>query len=140
MTTLLGFDFGMKHIGVAVGQTITHTATPLTTLKARDGIPEWSEILTLIHEWQPEALVVGIPLNMDGTEQPLTFSAKRFANRLAAHTKLPVHPVDERLSSVEAQSRVLKGKNVDRKNKKQIEDINAMAAAILIEQWFTEST
>jgi putative holliday junction resolvase len=135
MTILLGFDFGMKHIGVAVGQSLTHTATPLTTIKAKDGIPNWQDIFALIQKWQPHALIVGIPLNMDGTEQPLTLCAKRFANRLETQTKLPVHRVDERLSSYEAKERVLKGKGLDRKNKKQVGEINAMSAAILVEQW-----
>lgn len=110
MTTVLGFDFGMKYIGVAVGQTLTGTATPLTTINAKDGIPNWSEIVELIEKWRADAIIVGIPLNMDGTEQAITLCAKRFANRLHAHTKLPIHQVDERLSTFEAKNRVLKEK------------------------------
>ena len=67
--TLLGFDFGMKNIGIAVGQELTRTANPLTAIKARDGIPDWELIARLLQEWQPALLVVGLPLNMDGTEQ-----------------------------------------------------------------------
>ena len=68
--TFLGFDFGTKSIGVAVGQRITATARPLPALKAQDGKPDWNIIEKLLKEWQPEAVIVGLPLNMDGTEQP----------------------------------------------------------------------
>ena len=70
--TLLGFDFGTKSIGVAVGQQLTGTARPLTALKAQEGTPDWNLIEKLLKEWQPDYVVVGLPLNMDGTEQPLT--------------------------------------------------------------------
>lgn len=130
----MGFDFGMKYIGVAVGQSITRSATPLTALLAKDGIPQWNEIQTLLDKWKPEAIVVGIPLNMDGTEQPMTLAAKRFANRLKARFKLPVHPVDERLSSWEAMDRLTK------ENKKNVKLLNATAAAILVEQWLSDNS
>lgn len=147
---IMGFDFGMKHIGVAIGQSITGSATPLTALLAKDGIPHWDDIQSLIDEWHPEAIVVGIPLNMDGTEQPLTLAAKRFANRLKARFKLPVHPVDERLSSWEALDRLQKRKNIKKntrqlntitnKTKNDIKLLNATAAAILVEQWLSENS
>lgn len=70
--TLLAFDFGTKSIGVAIGQRITGTARPLTALKAQNGIPDWNLIERLLKEWQPDEVIVGLPLNMDGTEQPLT--------------------------------------------------------------------
>jgi putative Holliday junction resolvase len=134
---ILGFDFGMKYIGVAVGQLITKTASPLPTLSAQDGIPDWTEIQSLIKQWHAQVLVVGIPLNMDGTEQPITFCARRFANRL--HTKfcLPVYPVDERLTSWEAKNRSfaeLKQRNL----KTSKNNIHSLAAMILIEQWISE--
>ena len=77
--TVLGFDVGTKSIGVAVGQQITSSATPLLSLKAVDGIPNWDEIAKLIQEWQPDLVVVGLPLNMDGTEQEMTHRARKFA-------------------------------------------------------------
>ncbi|HBT7181679.1 TPA: Holliday junction resolvase RuvX, partial [Klebsiella pneumoniae] len=80
--TFLGFDFGTKSIGVAVGQRITATARPLPALKAQDGKPDWNVIEKLLKEWQPEAVIVGLPLNMDGTEQPLTARARNFANKI----------------------------------------------------------
>ena len=79
--TLLGFDYGLKNIGVAVGQDLTQTANPLTVIKARDGIPNWDDIEALITEWQPKLLIVGLPLNMDGTEQQMTTAARKFGNR-----------------------------------------------------------
>ncbi len=121
---VLGFDFGTKYIGVATGQTVTRTATPLTSIKARDGIPSWDEIAALIKEWQPEALIVGSPLNMDGTTQHLTHCAHKFASRLKQKFKLPVHLVDERLSTWEAKQHAT-----------DLLQVNATSAAILVEQW-----
>lgn len=134
---LLSFDFGMKHIGVAVGQTITQTVTPLCTITATDGIPNWAEIDALIERWKPNGIVIGIPLNMDDSEQLLTHCARKFANRLHHRTRLPIHTVDERLSTWEAKNRLkLKILNPkSKKIKKHIQDINAMAASILLEQW-----
>ena len=136
ISTVLGFDFGMKYIGVATGQTITKTSTPLTSIKAIDGIPDWLEIAKLITEWNPDALIVGSPLNMDGTTQQLTHNAHKFANRLKHKFKLPLFLVDERLSSWEAKQR-LDARNNDLPHK-QLLEINAHAAAILVEQWLNE--
>lgn len=135
--SVLGFDFGMKYIGVAIGQSVTKTASPLTTLMAKDGIPDWLEIQSLIERWHPNDLVVGIPLNMDGTEQPITFCARRFANRLHTKFRLPVHMIDERLTSWEAKNRAeLAAKN--RQLKTDNNTLHALAAMILIEQWMTQ--
>ena len=103
MSTIIGFDFGTKSIGVAVGQSVTGTASPLSALKAKDGIPNWDAIEQLFKEWQPERLVVGLPLNMDGSEQPLTQRAKKFGNRLHGRFGLPVSFQDERLTSTAAR-------------------------------------
>lgn len=123
---VLGFDFGMKYIGVATGQEITKTATPLKSLKAKDGIPNWDDVAKLISEWSPETLIVGNPLNMDDTSQDITFCAKKFANRLRHKFKLPVHLVDERLTTWEAKQRI---------STCSISEYNAEAAAIITEQW-----
>nr|MBP9764217.1 Holliday junction resolvase RuvX [Gammaproteobacteria bacterium] len=79
---IIGFDFGLRHIGVAIGQSVTQTATPLATLTARDGVPNWSEVQEILEKWHPNDLVVGIPLHLDGTTQPMTFCARRFMNKL----------------------------------------------------------
>lgn len=125
--TLIGFDYGEKRIGVAVGQTLTTTATPLTTLAARYGKPDWSKVRTIIDQWRPDALVVGLPLNMDGTEQQATKEARRFARRLQQHHPLPVHFADERLSTREARDREHAG--VPRQGR------DAVAAQVILEGW-----
>ncbi len=102
-STYLGFDFGRKHIGVAVGRSASRLAQALVTVSARNETPDWDRITRLIEEWQPCALVVGLPLNMDDTENDMTRAAKKFGNRLRARYNLPVHMVDERLTSVMAK-------------------------------------
>lgn len=102
--TLLAFDFGTKSIGVAVGQRITGTARPLTALKANDGTPDWNLIERLLREWQPDDVIVGLPLNMDGTEQPLTARSRKFANKIHGRFGVSVKLHDERLSTVEARA------------------------------------
>jgi len=134
---VLGLDFGMKHLGVALLNTHVAKAKPLLCLNTKDGIPNWEEILQLIKKWQIEALVVGIPLNMDGSTQAMTFAARKFANRLKEFTKLPVYLVDERLSSWEAKKQLFEEKKSQKKVK--VAEINAYAAAILLDQWVTES-
>lgn len=97
--TFLGFDYGEKHTGVAVGSTHSGSAQPLTVLTARGGAPDWDGITQLIGEWHPAALVVGLPLNMDGSDNRVTRAARAFGELLRARYNLPVHMVDERLSS-----------------------------------------
>ena len=101
--TVLAFDFGLRNIGVATGQAITHTASEVTTLRARDGVPDWNAIDALIHEWQPSVLLVGLPLNMDATMSEMAKRASRFARRLGARYGIAVELVDERLTSFEAR-------------------------------------
>lgn len=90
--------------GVAVGQRITGTARPLPALKAQDGKPDWNIIEKLLKEWQPEAVIVGLPLNMDGSEQPLTARARNFANKIHGRFGVKITLHDERLSTVEARA------------------------------------
>ncbi len=123
--TLLGFDFGMRRIGVAVGQMITRTANPVAVLNARDGVPNWEHVQELIDTWNIDAIVVGIPLNMDGSKQPVTFAAQRFANKLSSRYGLPVYTVDERLTTVEAK-------------RHQQTELDSYAAKLILEQWLRE--
>ncbi|MAW30018.1 MAG: Holliday junction resolvase RuvX [Gammaproteobacteria bacterium] len=102
--TVLGFDFGMSRIGIAVGQSITNTASPLTIVTARDGIPNWDDIDGFITSWQPSYLVVGDPINMDGSDSEMAGLARKFARRIEARWKIPSQMVDERLSSSEAHA------------------------------------
>ena len=102
--TLLGFDFGTKRIGIAIAQEITGTANPLTTITAVKHKPDWDSISKIIKEWQPDLLIVGLPLHMDGTEQAMTQAARRFSNQLNGRYQIPIALMDERLSSNEAES------------------------------------
>lgn len=132
VNTVLGFDYGLKRIGVAVGQVITGTATPLPLLAARDGVPDWGKIQKLITEWQPQLLLVGLPLNMDDSEQKMTKASRRFGNRLNGRFRLPVQWVDERLTSVEAEAML-----ADLKSQASGDNINvdSLSAKLIVEQW-----
>jgi putative Holliday junction resolvase len=131
---LLGFDFGTRRIGVAVGQPLTGTATPLVTLKNHDGAPDWEAISRLLAEWQPVALVVGRPLTMDGSEQEMTRLARRFGNRLAGRYNLPVYSIDERLTSYEAKQRLANREN-SHSNKA---DVDSIAAQVILQAWLDQ--
>lgn len=100
---VLGFDFGLKHIGVAVGQTVTGTANPLTSLKAHQGKPVWEEITALIAYWEPKKLLVGLPFGINGEETTITRAARSFAQHLKQYSQLPVHLIDERFTTLEAR-------------------------------------
>jgi putative Holliday junction resolvase len=101
--TVLAFDFGLRNIGVATGQAITHTASEVATVRARDGVPDWNAVDSLVRQWQPDALLVGLPLNMDDTESEMSTRAKGFAKKLRSRYRLTVKLVDERLTSFEAR-------------------------------------
>ncbi len=103
-STVLAFDFGERRIGVAVGEHLLTTANPLTTIDNESNEIRFQMISTLIKEWQPKLLVVGLPLNVDGTEHAVTQLCKKFARRLNGRFNLPVMLIDERYSSVEASS------------------------------------
>ncbi|MBK9132196.1 MAG: Holliday junction resolvase RuvX [Gammaproteobacteria bacterium] len=137
--TLLGFDYGTQQIGVAVGQELTATSTPLATLASRNENPDWDAITRLIEAWRPAALVVGIPLNMDGTEQPMTESARRFARRLEGRYRLPVHLADERLSTVEA-GRLLRESATDSgtRRSRRRRELDEVAAHLILQTWFSQ--
>lgn len=133
MMTLLAFDFGTKSIGVAIGQQLTGTARPLNAIKAQDGIPDWSKIEALLKEWQPDRVVVGLPLNMDGTEQLLTARARKFANRLHGRFGVQVDLHDERLSTVEARADLFARGGFRALNKGSVDSLSAV---IILESWF----
>lgn len=128
--TVLGFDYGLRRIGVAVGQTLTGSATPLSTIRARDGKPDWPAIGRLIADWNPDALVVGIPYHMDGGEQDMTRAAQRFCRQLEGRYGLPVHHAEERLSSYTVESdssRGARGRAID-----------PMAAQVILQDWLQQ--
>lgn len=131
--TLLAFDFGTKSIGVAIGQEITGTARALTSFKAQEGIPDWQKVEKLLSEWQPDLVVVGLPLNMDGTEQPLTARARKFANRLHGRFGIAIELHDERLSTVEARADLFERGGFKALDKGSVD---AASAVIILESWF----
>lgn len=128
--TLLGFDYGHLRTGVAVGQTLTQSASALLTLTARNNKPDWDTIDKLIKEWQPDGLVIGVPLHMDGSEQEMTKKAQKFGRQLKARYNLPVYEADERLSSDEAQQNL--GKSHDKAA------IDREAARLILQAWLDE--
>lgn len=121
--TALGFDYGSTRIGVAVGQTLTKTATPLMTLPAREGQPDWNVLQRVLNEWRPECLVVGLPSTADGKPHHLEAAIKRFGRRLHGRFGLPIAYVDERLSSFEAAARGTQ------------DQVDALAASLILETW-----
>ena len=121
---VLGFDFGFKHIGIALGNTNLQWARPLIRLNAQDGIPNWNRINDLIIEWDIQAFIVGLPLNLDGSTQEVSLAAQKFSRKLTGRFKLPAFLVDERYTTKEA--RIL--------HKKALE-YDTLSAAIIIESW-----
>jgi putative Holliday junction resolvase len=133
---LLGFDYGTKQIGVAVGQAITGQARELCVLKAQNGVPDWQKVEALIKEWQPDAIVVGLPLNMDGTKSEMSERAEKFARRLNGRFNLPVHTHDERLTTFEAKGqRLAQGQRGGYRER----PVDSLAAALLLEGWLEQN-
>ncbi|MGB5540579.1 MAG: Holliday junction resolvase RuvX [Gammaproteobacteria bacterium] len=129
LQTLLGFDYGKQHIGIAVGQGVTRTATALCTVRSSNGTPDWQRIGALVGEWRPQALVVGLPCHADGSDSSMTRAARRFAQQLEARFGLPVHTMDERLSSHaagELQRQDARGTTAG---------IDAIAARVILQDW-----
>lgn len=135
--SVLGFDFGTSRIGVAAGQSITGTASELPPIAARDGVPDWSLLNSIIDEWKPDALVVGIPLNMDGSISEMARRARKFANRMSERYQRPVFLCDERLSSAEAKE--IHHRRGGSHNYKK-ESVDGLAACLILESWFNSGT
>jgi putative Holliday junction resolvase len=131
----MGFDFGPRKIGIAVGQTITRSARPLVTLRSRNDKPDWAGIAALVREWQPEAFVLGLPFTMDDKEVDWSAQIHRFGRQLEGRFRLAVHLIDERLTSIEARRQLAEtpgGRSVDR------DAVDAVAAALILETWLCE--
>lgn len=135
MATVIAFDFGLKRTGVGVGNTLTGSASPETTLHSRDEKPDWEGISRLIDEWQPSQLVVGLPIELDGTENPLTKRIVRFCNQLNGRYNLPVDQENEQFTSIEAARRLKDLRQSGRKQKVRKEEVDKLAAAIILENW-----
>ena len=131
--TFLGFDYGTRQIGVAVGGEHSGLAQPAATVDVRGADPDWDALDGLVRTWQPDALVIGLPLNMDGTETRLAPAARGFGNRLRSRYNLPVHLVDERLTSRAARE-LLAGASRQRVRR----EINAVAAQQILQTFLDD--
>lgn len=131
--TVLAFDFGERRIGVAVGEHLIHSANPLTTIDSESNEVRFAAITTLIDEWQPKLLVVGLPLSLDGSETEVTQLCKKFARRLNGRFNLPVMLVDERYSSAEA-SQLLNQTGI--KGRAQKAMLDQVAAQTILRSYF----
>lgn len=126
-TNILSFDYGDKTIGVAVGNTNTGQAHPLTTVRVIRGQVQWTTISKLIEEWAPVTLVVGLPLKMDGSDNPVTPKARKFGNRLNGRYNLPVHMVDEHLTTRDARTQLYNAGVVEKRHKPVLDKLAAQS-------------
>lgn len=131
----LSFDFGTKSIGVAVGQSVAVTANELPIIKAKEGIPDWNEIEQLLQEWNPGVVLVGLPVNMDGSEMEMTRRARKFGKRIEGRFAQKVIFVDERLSTREAK---MEAAEKGHKGNYANNPVDAIAARILLESWWRD--
>ncbi|WP_075186255.1 Holliday junction resolvase RuvX [Teredinibacter haidensis] len=130
--TLLAFDFGTRNIGVATGQTLTQSASELSPLPAKEGIPDWKQLEALLNEWNPQLVVVGLPVNMDGSEMEMTRRARKFGNRITGRFGYKVEFADERLTTREAKAEAHASGH---KGNYRQKPIDSLAARIILENW-----
>ncbi|TXJ09297.1 MAG: Holliday junction resolvase RuvX [Acinetobacter sp.] len=133
--TIMAFDFGTQKMGIAVGQSLIESCNPLPLFAMKDGIPDWSKLLKIVQEWQPNIFLVGLPLNMDDSESELSARARKFARRLRHQTNIQTWMVDERLSTREARE-ALEHYQAHGQAKRLSAD--SFAASLLIESWYRE--
>lgn len=135
---VLGFDFGTRRIGLAFGQRITGTAQPLAVIAHGSDGPDWTRIDATLREWRPEALVVGLPLALDGGEQATTTLARRFAQALGERSGLPVHLQDERMTSIEADRRFAAARQAGQRRQRDAQLLDAIAAQVIVENFLAQ--
>jgi putative holliday junction resolvase len=136
---VLGFDYGGRRIGTAIGQRFTGTAQALTVVRNGDGGPDWQAIDAVVKEWRPDALLIGLPLDMEGNEQPMVQLARRFGRSLQERYRLPVLEHDERLSSREADRQFAESRRAGRTRQRDAAKLDALAARIIVESYFTSA-
>tara|TARA_Y100000768_G_scaffold369423_1_gene334322 strand:+ start:1084 stop:1509 length:426 start_codon:yes stop_codon:yes gene_type:complete len=129
---VMAFDFGIKHIGIAIGQEITRTASTFYSITAVDGQPNWIELDKIVSEWQPHLFVVGDPLNMDGSRSKIQDLADRFSNSLNKRYDIDIEKTDERLTSREAKERLER----DPIGAKDSSNKHSVSAQVILEDWF----
>jgi putative Holliday junction resolvase len=136
---VLAFDFGHRRIGVACGDTVSRTASPHGFVPAGPGGPRWEVIDALLGEWQPDLLVVGLPYNVDGSDSAMTDGARSFADELTRRYFRRVVLIDERYSSMEAGARLKSARESGLRRRRVVKaDVDAAAACVILERWFTE--
>lgn len=134
--SLLALDFGLRRIGVATGSPLTGTASPLTTIAASDGLPDWGALDALIADWRPDLLVVGLPRNTDGSESDMSRRARGFADELAQRYGIVISLADERYTSAEAETILKQQRQSGARNKRiKKEDVDSMAAMLIADSW-----
>ncbi|CAL4324284.1 Holliday junction resolvase RuvX [Buchnera aphidicola] len=133
---ILSFDFGTKNIGVAVGQKITKTASALKNITVKNGIPNWKNISSIIKYWKPKLIIIGYPLNMDGTKQKITQKVHIFAKNIQLKYNIHVELHDERLTTVESKT-ILYEYGGYKKLKKN--NIHSLSAIIILESWLNQN-
>ena len=138
MSTLLAFDVGARRIGVAVGNTVSNSARELGVLDVHAAGPDWPALDRWMREWKPDELVVGDPATLDGGDQPIRRMARGFALELRRRYALPTSQVDERTSSIEAAQRFAAGRASGTRKRHQAAQLDAVAAAIILERWLAE--
>jgi putative Holliday junction resolvase len=136
--TYLGFDFGNKKIGVAVGQTITSTASPLQTMRSINQNPDWRMISRLIQEWQPIGIVVGISRQDDGADNLITPRMLKFCRQLEGRYQLPVFQQDEAFSTFEAKQLLFDEVSVSASKLWEVQD--QLAAQLILQSWLNDNS
>jgi len=132
----IGFDFGEKNIGVAVGQRITATATRLETIRVVSNAAKWDAITRLVNEWRPVAFVVGLAYQLDGSENPITQPTLRFCRQLEGRYRLPVYTMDETLSTMESKEIFYQSRT--RRSEKFIDFKDEFAAQLILQTWLRQ--
>lgn len=138
---VMAFDYGLRRIGVACGDTVSRNASALKTVPAGPLGPRWELIASMMHDWQPNMAVVGLPYNVDGSDNDMSSAARSFAAELARRFGVEVVMVDERYSSLEAEARLQTARESGlRRRRVAKSDVDAAAACVILERWFTEKT
>ncbi|QCI19545.1 Holliday junction resolvase RuvX [Buchnera aphidicola] len=134
--TILAFDFGIKKIGVAIGQTITNTATILNPIQAKNGVPERNSLKKIFKEWNPKYVIIGLPLNLNGKKQKITYKTIKFAKYIRENFLVNIELHDERFTTVEAKLQLIH----KYKKKSLIKKIDSLSAVIILESWLCKLT
>lgn len=139
MPNYIGIDYGTVKMGVAIGQSITQTASALKTIKVKHPY-NWQELDEIIKQWQPQAIIIGLPLTEDGQQQLISKQAHNFAKKLHNRYNLPIHEMDERFSSMQAQDDFSQARNIGNAKRKQGKNLDAHAAKNILQRWLENET